>query len=107
MADHSEDITARSKSKATTDPERSYYQGIQHTLQDEDRSRLEVRKAFLALRQHHYQVQELYNQLAHAMRTGQDREQIWRAYHEALDEHRHLLHRYLRQVEDHHRRRGY
>ncbi len=106
MADHAEDTTGNSKSEATPDPERSYYQGIQHTLQDDGRSRLEVRKAFQALQAHHYLVQDLYNKLAHAMRTGQDREQIWRAYHEALDEHRHLLHRYLRQIEEHHRRRG-
>jgi hypothetical protein len=107
MAHHAEDTTGKSKSEATTDPEHAYYQGIQHTLQDDDRSRVEVRRAFQALQEHHYQVQELYNKLAHAMQTGQDREQIWLAYHEALHQHRHLLHHYLRQVEEHHRRRGY
>jgi hypothetical protein len=107
MRDPSEDAARMSKSEATTNPEHSYYQGIQHTLQDKTDSRLVVRNAFQALQEHHYRVQALYQALEHAMQTGQDRDRIWHEYHEALKEHRHLLHHYLRALEEHHRQQGH
>ena len=107
MADLTEGAAGISQSKTTTNPERSYYQDIQNSYQHQLETHMAARKAFQVLREHHEHVQALYQALAHAMHIGQNRDQIWREYHQALIEHRQLLHQYLRTIDEHLRQIGY
>ena len=107
MKDPTEHTAGMSTSEGNTDPARSTSQDLPHTWQFVHRSRLAVQSAFQAMQEHHQRVHELYEALTQAIQFGQERDRIWRAYHAALEEHRHVVRRYQLALEEHYRRQGY
>ncbi len=96
--------TTKESGEAVDALERAYYHGLGNSYKAVHDSRQVVYRHYQRLHEHHACVQERYWALLDALGSGQDPKHLWQAYHQAVQEHRHLVRAYRAALLSHCRR---
>lgn len=96
--------TTKESGKAADALERAYYHRLGNSYKAAQDSRQFVYRRYQLLHEHHAGVQDRYLALIDALGSGQDPKYLWQDYHQAVQEHRHLVRAYRAALLSHRRR---